>query len=536
MSEINSSEKPLVVIDLSDSPPEAAQAGPARSPVPKPVQDALDQAGRAVLSVAQAIKDGVEPIVKAVRTSPVGETLNKILPGVFGEGGAEGVRPVRLFGEAKVVTVSDDEEAPVDKKEEKQAPVKKEQERREEAPALVKKEPEKRDERQPEKREEPPPVKRAPFPAGVSTDEDEAPEDDADRLPVAQAVQYQEGGKVHAKVSVSLPTGIYVFGSGKPAPPPLGKPKDAGNATESDEEDEEEGAAGGGGSAGVSLPLGEGGAGGQSFDELKLAVDQKTEADISKKEALIDFCSEKLNQPDLTARETSDTKRKMDNARKQIQKLLGKQVDPVKILPNGTERVTKQLDYFMKMDEKLLNDPTTSEDMKKLINERIEKMYNYKKVNIVMHKVQNKQSLTDREETLLKTHKQEVHAAIQKEKNEGAYADKLKRLQQDLASSEEAMMRYKDQKNQEMEAFMNKSVEKARFDLLYYLNSKAQNVPFHQASKDYQSHVKKTKAEMKKEDAKAAEDLQLKVYKELVYKGSTDDTDGPAAKRAKGGN
>jgi len=98
------------------------------------------------------------------------------------------------------------------------------------------------------------------------------------------------------------------------------------------------------------------------------------------------------------------------------------------------------------------------------------------------------------------------------------------------------MMRYKDQKNQEMEAYLNKRVEKARFDLSYYLHSQAKKVPFHQASKDYQSHVKKTKAEMKKEDAKAAEDLQLKVYKELVYKGSTDDTDGPAAKRAKGGN
>ena len=243
MSEINSSEKPLVVIDLSDSPPEAAQAGPARSPV----QDALDQAGRAVQSVAQAIKVGVEPIVKAVRTSPVGEALNKILPGVFGEGGTEGVRPVRLFDkeEAKVVVVSDDDEpASIDtmeqKREEAPDPVKKELERKEDAPAPVTKEPEVKDDaseepapvtKEPEVKdnapEEPVAKKSSGFSDGLETDYDyvlpqyseEAPEN---QLPVAQAVKYEAGGQVDGEVNVNVSTDIYVFGS-KPSPvkPPV---------------------------------------------------------------------------------------------------------------------------------------------------------------------------------------------------------------------------------------------------------------------------------------------------------------------------
>ena len=51
-----------------------------------------------VKNVAHAVGDHVSPIVKAVRTSPVGAVIDSILPGIFGEGGAaEEVKAVKLL-------------------------------------------------------------------------------------------------------------------------------------------------------------------------------------------------------------------------------------------------------------------------------------------------------------------------------------------------------------------------------------------------------------------------------------------------------
>ena len=104
------------------------------------------------MNVAQALGDSdhVSPIVKAVRTSPVGAALASKLSGILGEGGAaEEVMPVKLNvkkepdetnkvdvkptekqikpAAQKMIVIDDDEpEDPVEKEHEKDVPVKQE--------------------------------------------------------------------------------------------------------------------------------------------------------------------------------------------------------------------------------------------------------------------------------------------------------------------------------------------------------------------------------------------------------------------------
>ena len=292
-----------------------------------------------------------------------------------------------------VIVSDDDEPAPIDTKEEKreEAPNPVKEEKTEAAPDPVERQINPDDESTDDESTE---------------DEPESPKDGVNEPPVAQAVKNQ-AVPVGAEVNVSVATNIYVGSSKPPRVKPFvsrlepiseeetpnsseeEKPKPPSKSegvsryqrvdTEDDDEYEQagddapawEGGAGGwspagdggagwspGGDGGAGGGPGEGGAGG-SFQPTdagldssrisgmnRLAVDDNAVIEVDLAEKNIAQAHLDLQNPDLTSQDRKNIKAKIKRAHESISKLLSKTIDPTTIVPNGSNRVTEQLDFF----------------------------------------------------------------------------------------------------------------------------------------------------------------------------------------------
>ena len=130
----------------------------------------------------------------------------------------------------------------------------------------------------------------------------------------------------------------------------------------------------------------------------RFAVDDDTLEEIELAVSTIYLAQEDFKKTGLKPNEKKSLKAQIRRAHASISKLLSKTVDPTTIVPNGSERVTQQLTFFLEMENNLLKMPDINEAIKKLITEKIEAIQKLKQVNLVIKKKNNKEGLRVHEE------------------------------------------------------------------------------------------------------------------------------------------